>query len=151
MDIVIAFENDEGGVSIINPVEGARLTGESDLDFAHRIAEKDLPPGIAGAAVISRADVPDDRAYRKAWRYADGVTIDLEAAKAVQIDRWRAERKPLLEALDMEVLKAIETGADIAALAARKQALRDVTKTDLSAVATIDDLKAVRPAALDAK
>ena len=45
-------------------------------------------------------------------------------------------------------LPDIETGAPIADLAAQKQALRDVTKTDLSKVSSVEDLKAVRPAVL---
>ncbi len=68
------------------------------------------------------------------------ITINLDKAKAITKDRLRAERKPLLEAQDVAFQKALETGADTAAIVAEKQRLRDVTKL-VDTVTTLDELK----------
>ena len=73
--------------------------------------------------------LPADRIFRDAWAYgdADVVEVDMPKAKEITKENLRMERRPLLEALDVEYMKAMETGADVAAIVASKQALRDVT------------------------
>ena len=70
------------------------------------------------------------------------ITINLDKAKAITKDRLRAERKPLLEAQDVAFQRAMEEGADTAAIVAEKQRLRDVTKLADTAT-TLDELKAL--------
>lgn len=111
-----------------------------------------LPPGSV-YCLVDQSDLPATRTFRSAWRCGpQGVVIDMEAAKEVQRDRWREARVPLLKALDVAYLRALEAN-DIetqTSVAAHKQALRDVTLTDLSAVNTPDELEAVWPAVLEA-
>jgi hypothetical protein len=57
-----------------------------------------------------------------------GITINLNKAKEITKERLRLERKPLLEALDVQFQRALETGADTSAIVAEKQRLRDITK-----------------------
>ena len=75
------------------------------------------------------------------------ITINLDKAKNIQKNRWREARKPLLEKLDTEFMRAVETGDTTKQqqIAAKKQALRDVTNTDLSSVTTPEELKNVWP------
>lgn len=57
------------------------------------------------------------------------VRINPDKAKAIQRERWRAMREPLLAALDVQFMRAVER-ADAeaqAAIAVQKQALRDCT------------------------
>ncbi len=60
------------------------------------------------------------------------MTIKINMKKALEIkkDMVRAERAPLLAALDIEMMRAIELGDAVkqSEIAAKKQALRDVTK-----------------------
>ena len=56
------------------------------------------------------------------------ITINLDKAKAITKDRLRAERKPLLEVQDVAFQRALESGANTAAIVAEKQRLRDITK-----------------------
>ena len=79
------------------------------------------------------------------------ITINLDKAKNIQKDRWRNARKPLLEKLDVEFLKAIETNntAKQQEIISKKQQLRDVTNTDLSNISTPDQLKNVWPSILN--
>lgn len=67
--------------------------------------------------------------------------IVINRAKAEQTvwDRLRADRDSALVALDVKFMRAQEEGTDTAQIIADKQALRDVTQKDLSAL-SIDDL-----------
>lgn len=55
------------------------------------------------------------------------ITINIEKAKEIQKDKIREVRKPLLEKLDIDFVRALETGSDIEEIKSQKQALRDVT------------------------
>jgi hypothetical protein len=71
------------------------------------------------------------------------ITINFDKAKAITKDRLRAERTPLLQAQDVAFQRAIEEGADTAAIVAEKQRLRDITQLADQAT-TLDQLKALK-------
>ena len=54
-----------------------------------------------------------------------GFSIDMAKAREIHKEKIRVARKPLLEALDVEFQKALETGASTTDIVAKKQALRD--------------------------
>ena len=58
------------------------------------------------------------------------IKFNVDKAKEIQKNQMRAVRKPLLEQLDTDYIRALERGdnAKIAEVAAQKQALRDVTQ-----------------------
>jgi hypothetical protein len=93
----------------------------------------------------STATVPSDRHFRGAWSL-DGTVIseDLTTAKKIFADKVREARGPLLEALDTDYMKALETSADTTAIVASKQALRDAPAAGDSA-STMAELKAAWP------
>lgn len=69
------------------------------------------------------------------------IRINITKAKAIKLDAFRASRKPLLEALDVAFVRALEQN-DLEAQAnikAEKQALRDVSQVTLP-----DDLTALK-------
>ena len=68
------------------------------------------------------------------------ITINLDKAKEITCVRLRQEREPLLQAQDVLFQRALETGADTAAIVAEKQRLRDITAL-AEACTTIDELK----------
>ena len=76
------------------------------------------------------------------------IIINIDKAKGIKREQFRAARKPLLEALDVAFVRALEAGdaAAQASIAAQKQALRDVTKVELPD--ELDALKAFVPPAL---
>ena len=77
-------------------------------------------------ADASTVTVPANRDFRGAWVLSGNViSEDIEAAKEIFRDKIREVRKPLLEAKDVELMKALETGASTTAIAAAKDALRD--------------------------
>ena len=72
-----------------------------------------------------------------------GININFEKAKNITRDRLRRERTPLLQALDVQFQKALESNADTLAIVSEKQRLRDITKFADQAQ-TLDDLKAIK-------
>ena len=56
------------------------------------------------------------------------ITINLNKAKEIKKDQLRADRAPLLQVQDVAFQRALEEGADTAAIVAEKQRLRDITK-----------------------
>jgi hypothetical protein len=71
------------------------------------------------------------------------ITINLNKAKDITKDRLRVERAPLLQAQDVAFQRALEEGADTAAIVAEKQRLRDIT-TLADEATTLDELKALK-------
>ena len=72
-----------------------------------------------------------------------GFGIDMAKAKEIHKTNIRGARKPLLEALDIEFQKALETGASTTDIVAKKNALRDApAASGISTATTTDELKA---------
>lgn len=71
------------------------------------------------------------------------IQVNINKAKEITKDKLREERKPLLEKLDVEFQRALETGADTSAIVANKQALRDATN-QVDTMTTVEELKAVQ-------
>ena len=81
------------------------------------------------------------------------IRVNMDKARDIKRDMIREERKPLLEALDVQFMRAVESDdkPTQTQISAKKKALRDCTQDpDIGAAQTPDELKAVRPAALDA-
>jgi hypothetical protein len=130
------------GVAVVTPA-----TIEISIE---QITAKDLPHG-AEYSIVDESKVPKDRTFREAWEYSESqVIINPDKAKAIWKNRWRDARKPLLEKLDVEFMRAVESadGARQAEIAAQKQALRDVTLTPIDGT-TPEAIKAVWPAILN--
>lgn len=128
MKNVIIFTNDNGGVSVCIP------TGEMSVE---QVQAKDCP---ANSYIVDAASLPeDDNDFFNAWEQTRGVvTVNLEKARAITKDRLRAERAPLLAAQDVAFQRAMETGADTAAIVAEKNRLRDITSLADACTTTIE-------------
>jgi hypothetical protein len=81
------------------------------------------------------------------------IIVNMTKAKEIKKNMIRAERASIFESLDVQFVRAMEAGdSDLQAeISAKKQALRDATKDPaIEAATTPEELKVVRPAALDA-
>lgn len=67
------------------------------------------------------------------------IVINREKAEESVRNRLRTEREPRLAELDLQFMRALEGGQNTAAIAAEKQALRDVTDKPLNSL-TIEQL-----------
>ena len=132
MSQVIAFETEAGNVAICIP------TGELSIQ---EVLKKDCP---AGAFIVDQAALPNqDNDFFDAWVLnGKAVEVSIEKAKAIQKQRLRAEREPLLAAQDVAFQRALETGGDTAAIVAEKQRLRDITSL-VNPCTTLAEIRAV--------
>jgi hypothetical protein len=76
------------------------------------------------------------------------ITINLNKAKDITKDRLREERKPQLEALDIQMLRNFSNQELLNDIEAKKQVLRDATN-QVDAMTTIEELKAASLPVLD--
>lgn len=73
------------------------------------------------------------------------ITINMDKAKSIAVDRVRVAREPVLKALDVSYMRAIEANDIVAgnAIAAKKQVLRDApADTRLHEATNADELTA---------
>lgn len=144
----IIYTNEDGGVTILVPAPSMfdsstmdyeimknnlgkeELTEEEIIDY---ILAKDIPEGKV-SKIVTVDKIPADRFFRNAWEQnGEELSINLPKAKTIKLNQFRALREPLLEALDLEYIKADER-SDLglkADIVAKKNALRDVTLVTL--------------------
>ena len=71
------------------------------------------------------------------------INVNMTKARDIHRAKVRQARNPKLAAKDVEFQRALETGADTAAIVAAKQALRDApASAAIEAATTPDELKA---------
>lgn len=101
--------------------------------------------------LIDIKDIPEDRTFRNALRHDGEFKYDMVHARELHKITLRELRAPKLEQLDYEYMRADEVG-DLKLkdeIAAKKQALRDVTQDPgIEKAETVEELKAVLPEAL---
>ena len=152
---VIIFENDDGWVSIVSPYYPPGTTAEQEAEIATVVQTKDVPPLPDGSMrpshIVEYSSLDGIKLFFEAWRLRDGKVVwHKPAADELKRKQFRALRKPLLEKLDVEFIRALESGDTVlvASIAAQKKTLRDVTLTDLSEHLTPESLKAFVPDSL---
>ena len=70
------------------------------------------------------------------------ITINLNKAKEIKKQVLRKEREPLLQALDVQFQRAMETNSDTTEIVQQKQILRDVTDL-VDACTTLEEIDSV--------
>jgi len=135
----IIYKLSNNGVAVVHPSP----TWKGSLE---ELAIKDVPTNTPYKIVDSQA-LPQDYNFRTAWIWNDvtGIEICILKAKDIWLEHYRTVRTPLLEKLDLEYMRADEQG-DLQLkkqIVVKKQALRDVTKTDLPN--TLEEIKATWP------
>ncbi len=155
---VIVYTNDDGGTSLVSPVYPPNLTPDQADQFLMWVRSKDVPPLPDGSPRPSFIKTLDESKkmslFFEAWALNRSGDLMLDRGKAENLKReqFRRLRKPLLEALDVQFMRAIEDGdtSTTASVAAKKKKLRDVTLIDLSPYDTPEKLNAFTPEVLKA-
>jgi glutathione synthase/RimK-type ligase-like ATP-grasp enzyme len=70
------------------------------------------------------------------------LTVNISKAKDIWKDKIRKARKPKLEELDVEFVRAQEINADTSAIVTKKQELRDFP-AQVDSATTTDEIKVV--------
>lgn len=117
--------------------------------------QKTIPTKISiDGSVVDAAETsaPASRTFRNAW-VLNGPVIEVDMDKAREIfrNKLRQDRKPLLDKLDADYMKALESAdTDLqATIATQKQALRDVTShPSIEGAATPEELESMSLASL---
>tara|TARA_R110002126_G_scaffold253284_2_gene396341 strand:+ start:175 stop:579 length:405 start_codon:yes stop_codon:yes gene_type:complete len=95
-------------------------------------AIKDVPAGVE-YKIVESVDIDND--YFNAYEFdaETGTKVNIEKAKAIHLDKFRAARAPKLAKLDIDFMKAVEANDEVkkAEIISAKQALRNITSTPL--------------------
>lgn len=156
----IIWKRPDGGVSITRLVDQSgsldARSAKTSQEEAARLKKHGVVPQD-WEAVAFDASCPSDRTFRNAWTHGDvsePIRVDMERARAIHRERVRLARKPILEALDVDYMRSLETG-DVEhqkSIVARKQALRDATLDPIiEAAKTPEALATAIPTAIKAE
>lgn len=150
----IAYTHPDGRLMIVTPAPRSDLEKvmqfESEEQYEQFVWGRVIPEGAIHPHFIEDEEIPSDRTFRNAWVLEDGViTHDIDKAIDIKKDQLRALRKPKLEALDIEAMKALESedSEKFNEIKVKKQKLRDIT--DLEFPRDIDELKEFIPEDLE--
>lgn len=148
----IIYTRPDGRMVVLHPVrntKGERLTTDEEIE---QRAWEDIPSDAINPQWVDESSIPTDRTFRNAWKAGNCcVEHDMDKCRELHKEKLRQLRAPKLAALDVEYMQADEAGdiAKKAQIAAKKRALRDVTKDPLiESAQTPEDLKVVIPVAL---
>jgi hypothetical protein len=115
------------------------------IDNLEFVAERSIPKDCE-YFIIDDQDLPKNSEFFDAFciqKTTEGVSVvvDIPKAKEIWVNHYRTARTPLLAALDVDFMRAVESvNTDLQKeIAQKKQALRDVTKTELP-----DDLEGIK-------
>jgi len=131
----------DGYTAVLHPSEKWQGTLEE-------LAIKDVRSNVEWY-IIEESQLPLDETFREAWVIEDGsITADITKAKEVWLNKFRKARNPILAALDIDFIKAVESG-NISLqneIASKKQILRDITLINLPNIT--EEIKAIWPEVL---
>jgi hypothetical protein len=123
MSQVIIYTNENGNVSVCAP------TGELPIE---EVLAKDCP---VGAIIVDAGTLPQtDEDFFNAWRLNNGIiAVDLEAARAVQLERFNASAVQEAQKRQLNVLagiaNAVTDEAFISDLTAKRAAIASAAST----------------------
>lgn len=119
----IVWKKPDGGIAITHLTQEAI----SPKEEAAKLKERgDIPADWK--LVATEAQIPESREFRNAWCWKSSkIDFDMDKAADITKERLRMERKPLLDNLDVEFIKAMEQGLPTDAIVAEKKRLRDIT------------------------
>jgi len=136
----IIFCRPDGGVSVVVPI----------ASISSVMAR--LPASAINPQIVDDLVVPTDRTFRNAWRQSGAsINQDMPTCRNLWRDRMRELRKPKLEALDIQWMRAVARNDTVQAvmLEQEREVLRNVTVDPaIDAATTPEQLKVVIPDAL---
>lgn len=156
---IIVYRDDENNLNVLCPCYDENSNDEQKYQFLLYVQNKDverLPDGsVRPSWILEEKDLKEIVFVRNAWSLDDNGNFIFLRDKAIEIkkDYFRFLRKPYLEKLDADFMKALEIGdsSAISSIAAKKQVLRDITDIDMSEYNTPEKLHKFIPDVLKSK
>lgn len=134
---IIFFGDNNGTLGILIPSPKQKIED---------VIKKDLPLN-ARFTIADATDPIYDFSFFSAYEFDQeiGAKVNIDKAKEIWFNHYRTARTPLLAALDVDFMRAVEaSNTDLQKeIATKKQALRDVTKTKLPD--TLEGIKNIWP------
>lgn len=131
----ILYTTVDGKIAIVHaaPKEHLeRVLGPlTEQAYKNHVWERSIPANAIGPREIDESEIPASREFRDAWTVEnDTIKEDLDKSREIKLKQIREERKPLFEANDAALLKALSMDDAIALSAAKEEAqrLRDATE-----------------------
>ena len=136
---IITYKTDEG-VAIVSPAYQPEMNQQQQDEFLLMVQNKDVPKLPDGSTepswIIEGDQALQLKWVRNAWKINDNGEIYFDRDKAIEIkkEQFRFLRKPLLEKLDVECMRALENGdtSSISIITQKKFELRDITSVDFN-------------------
>ena len=136
---IITYKTDEG-VATVSPAYQPEMNQQQQDEFLLMVQNKDVPKLPDGSTrpswIIEVDQVLQLKWVRNAWKINDNGEIYFDRDKAIEIkkEQFRFLRKPLLEKLDVEFMRALENGdtSSIPIITQKKSILRDITSVDFN-------------------
>jgi hypothetical protein len=141
---VIIYKSDDGGMTVVYPAYQPEWNKTEQDEFLLFVQNKDVPKMTDGSTRISWIIEGEEtlklRYLRIAWKVNnDGqMYFDRNTAEELKKEQFRNLRKPLLEKLDVQFMRALEVGdtSTIQIVTQKKSELRDITSVDFSSYDT---------------
>lgn len=118
----VIYAQPDGKLAVLTPAKGVPI---------EEVIKRDIPEGEKFRVVESLNVDPD---FFEAYDFKNGKAVfNVERGRAMWRDKWRDARKPLLDALDVQFMQALESGTreEQETIAGRKMLLRRVTDLDI--------------------
>lgn len=153
----ILYNDDNGQLCVIFPNYTECINDQEKENLLQTVINKDLPKNPDGTLrpyfLKDNSELEERRFVKPAWKLNNqtgGIYFDNDTAKEIKKEQFRFLRKPLLEALDVQFMKALENGNSVALneIAEQKRILRDITKIDFSQYDTPEKLHLFIPETL---
>lgn len=121
------IKNKDGSVSVMTTTR-EDIDPNVEIEKWHPTLKENVE---SHTPIFDESEIPEDRYFRDAWTHSeDKINVDIEKCKEIHSNVLRELRKPKLEALDLEYIRADEQFDDEekALIRIKKQELRDITK-----------------------
>lgn len=145
----ILYNDNDNQFCVIFPNYNECSNEQEKENLLQKIIEKDLPKKSDGSSrpyfIKEYSELESRRYVKPAWKLNEQtgeIYFDNTVAKEIKKKQFRYLRKPLLEQLDVEFMRALENGDSnlLNDIATRKKILRDITKIDMSQYDTPEKL-----------
>lgn len=137
---LIVYNNDDGFMSVVIPAYKDNMS-ESDKDsLLNYVISNDIPKLPNGQSrkyfIIERSQLPDRKYLKNSWKVNEttgGIYLDKTLSTNHKKQQFRTLRKPLLEKLDVDFMRALENGDTnlVNTIKQKKQELRDITTINM--------------------